>query len=298
MILDFEITSNKFNLKIFENSRLNLLTKLAKYPERYTGIFRSTQPKDKLIQNISQSHEINFGDAMELLIEDIFYLYDYISLEKKYTTSNGETLSFDQLFSLDNRIIFIEQKVRDDHDSTKKRGQVDNFIKKLEHLNNLGYTRENIRSYMYFIDDAFKKNKNYYDSQMKELNNEGFNCKAVYGEELFEKENIPEAWSDGVVAFLKLWRESLPGTPELNFDLSSDAAFNELKHLDVAVFIKLFKNVEIVETYFPLIFPNKVTLQLLLGEFQNLILDDQTLPKDIKNLQKAKKLLEKVLISY
>ena len=82
MILDFETTSNKFNRKIFENSRLNLLTKLAKYPERYTGIFRSTQPKDKLIQNISQSHEINFGDAMELLIEDIFCLYDYITLEK------------------------------------------------------------------------------------------------------------------------------------------------------------------------------------------------------------------------
>ena len=45
----------------------------------------------------------------------------------------------------------------------------------------------------------------------------------------FSKENIAEAWSDGVVAFLKLWRESLPGTPELNFDLSSNAAFNELK---------------------------------------------------------------------
>ena len=133
---------------------------------------------------------------------------------------------------------------------------------------------------------------------MIELSNDGFDCKAVYGEELFEKENIAEAWSDGVVAFLKLWRESLPGTPELNFDLSSDAAFNELKQLDVAVFIKLLKNVEIVETYFPLIFPKKVTLQLLLGEYQNLILDDQTLPRDKNNLQEAKILLEKVLLSY
>jgi hypothetical protein len=298
MIVDFESTSQKFNRKIFENSRLNLLTKLAKYPERYTGIFRSTQPKDKLIQNVSQSHEINFGDAMELLIEDIFCLYDYIPLDKKYTIGNGETLSYDQLFSLDNKIIFIEQKVRDDHDSTKKRGQVDNFLKKLEHLINIGHSKENIRSYMYFIDEAFKKNKKYYDSQMIELSNEGFDCKAVYGEELFEKENIKEAWSDGVVAFLKLWRESLPGTPELNFDLSSDAAFSELKQLDVAVFTKLLKNVEIVETYFPIIFPNKVTLQLLLGEYQNLILDDQALPRDKKNFQEATILLEKVLLSY
>ena len=80
---------------------------MSKYPERYTGIFRSTLPKDKLIQNISQSHEINFGDAMEILIEDIFCLYEYTSLQKKYTIRNGDTLSYDQLFSLNNRIIFI-----------------------------------------------------------------------------------------------------------------------------------------------------------------------------------------------
>ena len=73
---------------------------------------------------------------------------------------------------------------------------------------------------MYFIDDAFKKNMNYYNQELIKLNEEGFDCKVVYGEELFEKENIIDGWSSGVVAFLKLWRENLPGTPELNFDLS------------------------------------------------------------------------------
>lgn len=298
MIVDFEITSNKFNKKIFEDSRLNLITKLAKSPERYTGIFRSTLPKDKLIQNVSQSHEINFGDAMEILIEDIFCLYEYKPLDKKYTISNGEVLSYDQLFSLENRIIFIEQKVRDDHDSTKKRGQVDNFVKKLDHLINLGYSQENITAYMYFIDDAFQKNKNFYNSEMKKLKLQGFDCEAVYGKELFHKENIVEAWSDGIVAFLKQWRKSLPGSPELNFDISPDVTFNELKHIDVPTFIKLIKNNEIIETYFPLIFPNKTTLKLLLEEYQNLILDDQTLPRDKINLEEAKSLLEKVILSY
>jgi len=298
MLLDFEITKNKFNTKIFENSRYNLILKMSKYPERYTGIFRSTLPKDKLIQNISQSHEINFGDAMELLIEDIFCLYDYITLEKKYTISNGETLSFDQLFSLDNRIIFIEQKVRDDHDSTKKRGQVENFVKKLEHLINLGYKKENVTSYMYFIDDAFKKNKKYYDSQMIELSNDGFDCKAVYGEELFEKENILDGWSSGVVAFLKLWRENLPGTPELNFDLSPEATFNELKQLKVGQLIKLLKNNEIIENYFPLMFPNKTTLQFLLEDYRNLVLDENTSGSVKKKYEEAKLLLESAIVSY
>ena len=58
---------------------------MSKYPERYTGIFRSTLPKDKLIQNISQSHEINFGDAMELLLR-IFFVYIYTSFKKIHTS--------------------------------------------------------------------------------------------------------------------------------------------------------------------------------------------------------------------
>ena len=54
---------------------------------------------------------------------------------------------------------------------------------------------------MYFIDDAFKKNMNYYNQELIKLNEEGFDCKVVYGEELFEKENILDGWSSGVVAF-------------------------------------------------------------------------------------------------
>jgi len=298
MLLDFETTKNKFNIKIFENSRYDLIRKMSESPERYTGIFRSTLPKDKLIQNISQSQEINFGDAMELLIEDIFCLYEYTSLEKRYTIRNGDVLSYDQLFSLNNRIIFIEQKVRDDHDSTKKKGQVDNFKQKLDHLIDLGYSKESISSYMYFIDDAFKKNKNYYNNKLIELSNEGFDCKVVYGEELFEKENILDGWSNGVVAFLKQWRENLPGTPELNFDLSPEATFNELKNLKVGQLIKLLKNNEIINNYFPLIFPNKTTLEFLLEDCKKLILVDQTSRREKKKQEELKLLLENAIASY
>ena len=298
MLLDYETTKNKFNKKIFENSRYDLIRKMSESPERYTGIFRSTLPNDKLIQNISQSHEINFGDAMELLIEDIFCLYKYTSLQKRYALRNGDTLSYDQLFSLNNRTIFIEQKVRDDHDSAKKRGQVGNFKQKLEHLVDLGYSKENTSSYMYFIDDAFKKNINYYNQELIKLNEEGFDCKVVYGEELFEKENILDGWSNGVVAFLKQWRENLPGTPELNFDLSPEATFNELKNLKVGQLIKLLKNNEIINNYFPLIFPNKTTLEFLLEDCKKLILDDQTSRREKKKQEELKLLLENAIASY
>ena len=43
---------------IFEKSKPDLLRKVANYPERYTGLFRPTKPKAKIIQNLLQSHEI------------------------------------------------------------------------------------------------------------------------------------------------------------------------------------------------------------------------------------------------
>ena len=59
----------------------------------------------------------------------------------------------------------IEQKVRDDHDSSKKRGQVDNYFEKKKALT---ATFQNVISCSWFIDDLFQKNKKYYQDTLKE----------------------------------------------------------------------------------------------------------------------------------
>ena len=59
----------------------------------------------------------------------------YKNLEKKLEFQNNK-LSFDQLFCDKNTIFLIEQKIRDDHDSTKKRGQYANFINKIRAIKN------------------------------------------------------------------------------------------------------------------------------------------------------------------
>ena len=41
---------------------------------------------------------------------------------KKYFSKEGDALDIDQLLIKDSKVLFIEQKVRNDHDSTKKRG--------------------------------------------------------------------------------------------------------------------------------------------------------------------------------
>lgn len=98
-----------FNTTIFEKSKPDLIRKIATYPERYVGLFRSTKPKAKIIQNLLQSHEIRFGDAFEILIEEYLQENDFYILDKRFK-DNGNTLELDQMFSDENTIFFVEQK--------------------------------------------------------------------------------------------------------------------------------------------------------------------------------------------
>ena len=120
--MDFNLFKQIFNETIFEKSKADLLEKISKYPYRYIGIFRPTKPKGRILQNLLQSHEIRFGDAFERIIEEYLRIIGCEILQKKFTNSHGETLNIDQCFRRDKKVCFIEQKVRDDHDSTKKRG--------------------------------------------------------------------------------------------------------------------------------------------------------------------------------
>lgn len=136
----------------------HIVKKVLDYPTRYTGSFRVTNAKTKLIQNITQSNEIRFGNFLEEIVTDYIALLGYTNLPKRFTSDmDNSVLSADQLFrDSDNTIYLIEQKVRDDHDSTKKRGQIENFIKKVEPLKSF-YPDKNLECVMWFIDDCSTK---------------------------------------------------------------------------------------------------------------------------------------------
>ena len=127
--MNYNLFRQIFNETIFEKSKVDLLKKISESPSRYIGLFRPTKPKAKILQNLLQSHEIRFGDAFEHLIEKYLEIKGCELLIKKFTTNEGDKLNIDQCFRKENKRNFIEQKVRDDHDSTKKRGQIQNFEK-------------------------------------------------------------------------------------------------------------------------------------------------------------------------
>ncbi|GHT16529.1 hypothetical protein AGMMS49573_06480 [Endomicrobiia bacterium] len=78
---------NKFkeilNGEVFERSKSDLLEKISYKPERYVGLFRPTKSKAKILQNLLQSQEIEFGDAFEKLIESYLIENGFIIIQKK-----------------------------------------------------------------------------------------------------------------------------------------------------------------------------------------------------------------------
>ena len=255
-----------FNSTIFEKSKPDLLEKVAKYPERYVGLFRPSRPRAKIIQNLLQSHEIRFGDAFESLIEEYLREAGFAILDKKFYAANNDRLEVDQIFSINHELHFVEQKIRDDHDSTKKRGQIDNFEKKLEVIIET-YSNRTIFGYFYFIDDSFNKNKKFYDAEIYKLSQDyGLSLKLVYGREFFNALDLEYTW-DEILNHLKYWKKEIPELPEINFDIDPVQSFKEIKNIQGSTYRKLLTNPNLDDLLLVL-FPKQETLQILHEYFQ------------------------------
>ncbi|MCD6097341.1 restriction endonuclease [bacterium] len=262
---------NKFcgilNKHIFEGEKRDLLKKLAERPERFIGLFRPTKPGAKILQHLLQSHEIRFGDAIEELITEIIADLGYRNLPKTIRDSNDEILSLDQYFTNDSRYYFIEQKVRDDHDSTKKRGQINNFKKKLEVLHNLH--RNNLVGIMYFIDPDLTKNKNFYVEKLGDFSEfYGVELRLFYGKELFEYFDKPQVW-DNIIQWLTRWKNELPDLPEINFDEDPEESFEEIRELEIRHWRKILENDTLwSEEIMQVLFRTGETLRLVSNYFR------------------------------
>lgn len=265
-MMDYQKFCGILNKHIFEGEKRELLKKVADWPERFIGLFRPSKPGTKILQHLLQSHEIRFGDALEELIEEILKDLGYSILPKSIITANGEQLSLDQFFTNGKNYYFIEQKIRDDHDSTKKRGQIANFEAKLEEL--FKTYKNKLIGIMYFIDPNLVKNKNFYISELNRLN-EYYKVPLYlfYGKELFEFLKSPEYW-ERLLDWLTQWKESLPEIPEINFDTEFQDSFEEIKDLEIRYWRKLLENKKLWEEgIIKAIFRTGETLRLILNYF-------------------------------
>jgi hypothetical protein len=265
--LEYSQASSILNRHIFEGDKASLLTNVANNPERFIGLFRPTKPKAKILQNLLQSHEIRFGDAIEELLKEMLRDLGFTILPSQFVNSNRERLSLDQYFTDGSIYYFVEQKVRDDHDSTKKRGQIRNFESKLEILTALHPGQ--LLGMMYFVDPDLEKNKNYYRQELNNLS--GFYNLPIhlyYGPEFFTHFGHPELWND-LISWLKQWKDELPDLPEVDLDLDPAASYDEIKTLRISIWRRFITNDQLWEQGIPqVLFKRGATLEMILDNFR------------------------------
>lgn len=248
MILTYEFFVEKLNEKIKSDADFcyELLKNVIDNPHRYTGIFRLSNAKTKLIQNVTQSREIKFGDFMEDIVTIYIEKMGYNNLNKRIgTDENGDSLNADQVFLGGDTVYLIEQKIRDDHDSTKKRGQYANFKKKFSLLERL-YPGNKINATMWFIDGSLVKNKNYYIAESNKDTTIDRKLNILYGEALFSTLfNRMDIWEE-LTSYLQ--RNKMERSDEIlsipDFDTSDEmlVALRRLKTEEPGKYIKLISN--------------------------------------------------------
>lgn len=254
------------NHHIFDGQKRDLIEKLANNPERYVGVFRPTKPLAKLMQNLLQSHEVHFGDALEYIIKEIINGFGYTNLPLELKAFDGKILSLDQFFYDEKNYFFVEQKIRDDHDSTKKRGQIQNFEAKLSFLHKI--YPSNLVGIFYFIDPDLSKNKKFYEMEIEKLK-KTYNCDLhlFYGQEFFDYFSQSEIWTD-LVVWIEKWKADLKEFPEMDFDLDPRSSFEEIKALEPYCWKKLLESERIwKDGIIRELFSSGTTLKLLFGYF-------------------------------
>ena len=251
-IIEYNHFVEELEKTVYKNAKSDLINKVAEKPDRYIGIFRPTTPELKLIQNITQSHEISFGDFIEDIMTE--YLGKYYTNLPKRAMYQEEEILFDQLFEYNGSIFMVEQKMRDDHDSTKKRGQFENFIKKIDYLKEK-YPNKKINAGMWFVDNSLRKNRRYYARKMNETVKENVDMYLFYGSEFTDYLDKVKIW-DELEAYLMNWKMSQDNVIELNFEKDWEDTKKELiDNVPTKNWKKIIKNDKVKEEVMSILFP-------------------------------------------
>lgn len=251
------------------------LNKLAETPERLLGVLHANSFQMGSLVSFGYSRNNSYGNAIEKVFSSIikdngwnieptkYKLEDYdlhnlsISIPR-----NKKSIAVDQVFSNDSYYVFIEQKIRDDHDTSKAPGQWANYELKFRILNEI-IKHKTVIGIMWMIDDNFDRNKSFYSNDehmgkmQKEFPKQNF---LLYGKQIDDKlnelsGNTKKDYFSVFDEFLKEWHSNAPKIPNLNFDQYSFKVSEAFDKMNKNKLESFFKNEQIIKEAFPILFP-------------------------------------------
>lgn len=252
-----------------------IIQKMVEKPELLTGFKKINTFALRMYASFGQANNIKFGTILENYFQSYLKDLGWELLTRDYTLTKDEIneykndsdkVNIDIVAKYNNTIIFIEQKILDNHDSTKKIGQLRNFQEKAsvlhrEHPNN------DIYGFEWFIDDSQHKNGPGWEKHNKKYVKTHSYYKdrlyVVYGNQLEQKLNeITKINHDGMLksfeTCIKNWHLSHKKLlPENNFDKYPMDVLDELKKYTFNKTYKMFSNSDLEEQIHPILFPNK-----------------------------------------
>ena len=274
---------------VYGNILKKLINTLATNPKRFISPFSPIKSEEEIRTFLGHSSKIKVGNAYEIILKMLFESIGCELIEKKFSVNN-KTKIIDQLFKHYDSFIFIEQKMNDDHDSTKKEAIIKDFEEKIKHL--IEKYGLNIRAYLYFVTDAVK-NKNYYSAEIIKLREKyQIDISVLYGKELFVKENKVELWK--LIDNFNKQRQKT----KINIDFEGENYFLAIKDININIWLKILNNEEIVKEVLPLIFPSKEVdgvLNLLRLDFKAKYREFYYLSSFVKNHYQAVIKLEEII---
>lgn len=140
---NIEVDINDFWTEILAKADIN----------RLISPFQLFDFRTKLFQFYTTSIGVKLGNVLEKIVKLYLEKHGAIFFDRKEAVEGHDC---DQIFSYKDKIVLIEQKIRDDHDSSKKQGQVENY----EYKRTVLKTKySNVFCVFWFVDNSFAKIK-------------------------------------------------------------------------------------------------------------------------------------------
>lgn len=198
---------------------------------RIISPFQTLPLQCKIQQTYLTGYNIVFGKIAENIVKEIL-----ISYGASFLTRKRGNKDIDQHFSYRNQEYIIEQKIRDDHDSSKKVGQIQNYNEKKK------LCPEAICA-CWFIDPSFTKNRKYYRQKIgKEL---------YYGNEInnFLIPIFGEQAQNFFATFYTLLQE-YKGKNLITFSFSTPIRLSRIKFSNLSQLFQYGEKQEILKCFF------------------------------------------------